>query len=185
MAQSGPSAKNAVVSAAKKRYYFAMKAYHPASGPNRPELSMTSMIDVIFLLLIFFVFTANFNELEELLPMNLTLPGSAEQKEAKTPEELDLGEIRIHVGRTTGPNGKNDIDSDRAFRWRVNRRECAAPEELAAAIQRLAAISRTVPVVITPESDVPIERVLDIYDLCRRAGLARVQFAVKRPKGAG
>ena len=166
-----------------------MKAYHPASGPNRPELSMTSMIDVIFLLLIFFVFTANFNELEELLPMNLTLPGSAEQKEAKTPEELDLGEIRIHVGRTTGSNGENgdqdDIDSDRAFRWRVNRRECAAPEELADAIQRLAAISRTVPVVITPESDVPIERVLDIYDLCRRAGLAKVQFAVNRPKGTG
>lgn len=148
-----------------------MKEYRPTHESAAPELSMTSMIDVIFLLLIFFVFTANFNELEELLPMNLTLPGTSEQKEVKTPEELDLGEIRIGVERTA--------QGGEGYLWRVNRRECGEEAELADAIARLAAISRTVPVIIAPAGDVPIERVLDIYDLCRRAGLAKIQFAVR------
>ncbi|MBR6480362.1 MAG: biopolymer transporter ExbD, partial [Thermoguttaceae bacterium] len=43
--------------------------------PRMPELKMTSMIDVIFLLLIFFVLTANFNEIEMFLRMNLSAPG--------------------------------------------------------------------------------------------------------------
>ena len=40
------------------------------------EVKMTPMIDVIFLLLIFFVCTASFRAVEEVLPTNLSLPGA-------------------------------------------------------------------------------------------------------------
>lgn len=149
------------------------RTYSPGEkggGTKAPELNMTPMIDVIFLLLIFFVFTSNFNEIEKLLPMNLSLPGTAENRETvKREEPVMIDEIRIRIESTDGEKVK----------WIINRRECATEEELAASLQKLATLTKEIPVVIAPTDNVSVENFLDVYDLCRIYGLTKIQFAVR------
>ena len=114
------------------------------------ELNLTSMIDVIFLLLIFFVFTSDFKEPEKRMPTNLSLPGTISS------------ETRPKQGRAIySVNGERVVDL----------------AELEATFNALREIDSNVPVVIAPERDVPLESALDVYDASRRVGLGRIQFA--------
>lgn len=130
-----------------------------------PELKMTPMIDVIFLLLVFFVLTANFNEIEMFLRMNLAAPG----KNAAVQPEAPKGET-VHIRAADGADGR--------LAWSVGEVVCAGREDVAAALAPLG--SREVTAVIHPTDASSVEEVLDIYGLCRQAGLKRVQFAAKK-----
>ena len=113
------------------------------------------MIDVIFLLLIFFVFTSDFKEPEKLLPTKLSDVGAVdaplEQRERASPD-----------GQLTWTIDGTRVES------------LAAVEETLADLQE---IDPTVPVVLDPERGVAIESVLDVYDRARRVGLSKIQFA--------
>lgn len=129
------------------------------------ELNLTSMIDVIFLLLIFFVFTSDFKEPEKLLPTKLSAVGAVDAPLEQ--QERDLGKITVRVAAT--PDAK--------LTWTVNGtrvESLAAVEETLSALQE---IDPTVPVVLDPERGVAIENVLDVYDRARRVGLSKIQFA--------
>ncbi len=129
------------------------------------ELNLTSMIDVIFLLLIFFVFTSDFKEPEKLLPTKLSAVGTVDAPLEQ--RERDLGKITVRVA--ANPDGQLTWTVDGA---RVE--SLAAVEETLAALQE---IDPTVPVVLDPERGVAIESVLDVYDRARRVGLSKIQFA--------
>lgn len=131
------------------------------------ELNLTSMIDVIFLLLIFFVFTSDFKEPEKLLPTKLSAVGAIVDAPPPEQEERDLGKITVRVA--ANPDGELTWTVDGA---RVE--SLAAVEETLAALQE---IEPTVPVVLDPERGVAIESVLDVYDAARRVGLSKIQFA--------
>jgi biopolymer transport protein ExbD len=45
-----------------------MKAVYHRNDNRRPDVMMTPMIDVVFLLLVFFLATASFDRLEQILP---------------------------------------------------------------------------------------------------------------------
>ena len=129
------------------------------------ELNLTSMIDVIFLLLIFFFFTSDFKEPEKLLPTKLSAVGLVDAPLEQ--QERDLGKITVRVAAS--PDG--------ALTWTV---DGARVESLAAVEETLAALQEidpTVPVVLDPERGVAIESVLDVYDRARRVGLSKIQFA--------
>lgn len=129
------------------------------------ELNLTSMIDVIFLLLIFFVFTSDFKEPEKLLPTKLSAVGVVDAPLEQ--RERDLGKITVRVAAT--PDGK--------LTWAVDGtrvESLTAVEETLAALQE---IDPNVPVVLDPERGVAIESVLDVYDRARRVGLSKIQFA--------
>lgn len=144
-----------------------MKAYFPPESRQPAELNMTSMIDVIFLLLVFFVFTANFDELEKLLPMNLSLAGSTPTgQKTNVPERAE--EVRIKIRR----------DANRGLFWVVDGDDCSTAETLGQILRRRLAAQPTV--VVSPDGDVPMESVLDVYDLCRQNGLTRIQFTAKK-----
>ncbi len=131
------------------------------------ELNLTSMIDVIFLLLIFFVFTSDFREPEKLLPTKLSGVGAITDAPPVEQTERDLGKITVRVAAS----------SDEKLTWTINGTRVdslAAIEETLSALQE---IDPTVPVVLDPERNVPIESVLDVYDRARRAGLSKIQFA--------
>ncbi|MEM7623367.1 MAG: biopolymer transporter ExbD [Planctomycetota bacterium] len=55
------------------------------------SLPMTSMIDVVFLLLIFFMVTATFAEQEETLPSALSAEGRSAQEEPLEPQIVRVG----------------------------------------------------------------------------------------------
>ena len=135
---------------------------------ERMQLRMTPMIDVIFLLLIFFVCTASFQPPEQWLPTPFSLPGSVSEA---PPLEEDVEELEQVVVHLFGPGSSP--------RWQVNERPCRTLEELAAALLQLARIDTRLPVILDPEPQVPVGEVIQSYDLARTAGFQRVQFAAR------
>ena len=130
------------------------------------EIAMTPMIDVIFLLLIFFISTSSFQPPEEVLPTNMSLPGSSSETVAIDPLEEDLDEIVVKV-----------LWRDGRPRWEVNQRRYEQLGQVGAVLSAVAGFQADLPVILDVEGVVPMENVIDVYDLCRRIGLQRIQFA--------
>jgi len=127
---------------------------------------MTPMIDVIFLLLVFFVATASFQAVEEVLPTDVRLPGVLGPAAPPDPALLDLEEIVVRVLRVDGRP-----------RWRIQEKEYERLDQVGAVLAAVARVKNDLPVILDVAGDVPLGRVIDVYDLCRRIGLAKIQFA--------
>ena len=133
---------------------------------------MTPMIDVIFLLLIFFVCTANFTPLEEILPMNTTLPGSV-PSEVLPPDLANLDAVVVQIVHSTEQGGR--------LYWQIEGNRCATLGEVQNLLRSVHSVKPDIPVVIEPENDVFMENVIDVYDVCRQVGLLQIQFSVGEP----
>ncbi|MDO5552389.1 MAG: biopolymer transporter ExbD [Planctomycetia bacterium] len=147
-----------------------MKSVFSFKRPRKPELAMTSMIDVIFLLLIFFVFTTNFDKVEKLLPTDLSLPGATQTQAVPSLQEELMGEIRVRI-----------ILDNHVLSWRINSRLCTTLDEADDILHALAELDAAVPVIINPDPEVVIGDVLALYDLCRKNGLKEIRFATQAP----
>ncbi len=137
---------------------------------GRFDVKMTPMIDVIFLLLIFFVCTASFRSPEQVLPTRLSLPGVVPSDVPPDPEQLDLEEIVVEVLW-------RNVDGRWRAQWQINDRDYGQLEEVRAVLVSVRQLKSDLPVILDVEPDVPMEDVIDVYDLCREVGLERVQFA--------
>ena len=127
------------------------------------ELMMTPIIDVIFLLLVFFVCTANFNPLEKTLPMDTTLPGSV-PVEMVHPEPVDLDVVSIQIFFDQKPY------------WQIGGNQCTSLNEVENILRSIQNVKEDIPVIIGSAENVPMENVIDVYDVCRRVGLSRIHF---------
>lgn len=144
--------------------------HHDQRG--RLDVKMTPMIDVIFLLLIFFVCTASFDigVREEILPTRLSFPGTIQSPVEIDPEVVDLDEIVVEVlWRNVGGRWQ--------ARWKINERDYDQLAEVGGVLAAIKRLKSGLPVILDVEPDVPMEDVIDVYDLCREVGLERVQFA--------
>ena len=137
----------------------------PRSNRDRFDVRMTPLIDVVFLLLIFFVCTASFRRPEELLPTNLSAVGAVETSEPTPPPE-DLGEVIVMLRQ----------EADRVA-WEVSGRRLDQPDDVRTMLASLARLKRDLPIILDVGGDVPIRYALDTYDWCRLAGFATIQFA--------
>ena len=126
---------------------------------------MTAMIDVMFLLLIFFICTTHINPLEETLPMDMTLPGSV-VAEVALPDPTDLDIVLIQ------------ISFDRVPYWQIEGNRCSSLHEVQNILRMIRDVRADIPVIIESAENVPMENVIDTYDVCRSARLSRIQFAV-------
>lgn len=147
-------------------------------GPShRPrgglELPMTPMIDVIFLLIIFFICTSSFQAPEEVLPTNLSFPGALGVKSMLDPMLEDLDEIVVKI-----------LWGDRGVAWEINKRQYASLVEVHAVLDAVAKVKSDLPVILDVDPQVPLENVIDVYDLCRHLGLQKVQFAASAEAGS-
>lgn len=134
-------------------------------GRRNIDVKMTPMIDVVFLLLIFFVCTASFQIAEHALPTYLlAVESSTAQAGPKDQPELE----RLVVA------GSQD---DGTTVWTVNQRICRTAAELQQVFAEIARIDRTLPIVFDVADDVPLGRMIEVYDLCRIAGFTSIQFA--------
>lgn len=143
----------------------------PACGVARSRVSlggaMTPMIDVVFLLLIFFLCTASFDVQEKNLATSfLTDPAATGGGQVPTTEApLDELESIAIVGEASGGG----------VAWTINNGPVAAGAgELAALLARLAAIDPAMRVTIDAAGDVPMGEVVAAYDAARAAGFGRV-----------
>ena len=128
---------------------------------------MTPMIDVVFMLLIFFVWTASFRAVELTLPSSLVTQSGGQGVESD-PELEDLERIVVRIvwdGQRPG--------------WTVND---VPANSLAAVRDRLGAVARikqNLPVLLDPVAEIPLGHVIDVYDVARQAGFQNVQFATE------
>ena len=132
--------------------------------------SMTPLIDVVFLLLIFFLWTSGFQVAEYLLPSELstTLGAAPEDSVLPPPPEADFDEIVIRL------MGNADQVS-----WQVNDVPVATPAEIYTQLETIASIVADAPVIIHPDPGIPLGFVMDAYDYARAAGFDQIQYAVQ------
>jgi biopolymer transport protein ExbD len=144
----------------------------PSAAQHRDtpiDLPMTPMIDVVFQLLIFFVWTAGFQTTEYVLPGGIsTATGAPAESERNRPPsaERDFDEVVIRILWSAGRPV-----------WRLNETPLAGLAEVRSRLQAVAAIKSDAAVVVDPAGDVPLGHVIDVYDAARRAGFRQVQFA--------
>lgn len=129
------------------------------------DVAMTPMIDVVFMLLIFFVWTASFRVAELVLPSSLITQSGSTAVELQDELE-DLERIVVRVG----------WDGQRPS-WVVNDVPVASITAVRERLSVVATINVSLPVLVDPLPSVPLGHVIDVYDLARQAGFENVQFA--------
>ena len=121
----------------------------------------------LFLLLVFFVWTAGFQIAEYILPSNVSAAaGSAVNPREAPPPEADFDNIIVRVqGNTDQPQ------------WLVNGQSMASLNQVGEMLSRIAKIKPDAPVILHPDPGIPLGTVIDAYDTARAASLKKVQFA--------
>lgn len=130
--------------------------FAPKSPSRAPALALTSMLDVIFLLLCFFVTVSVFSQWENEIAIRLP-----EAQTATEPKRLP-GELVVNV--------------DAAGAVRVN----GAALALGELTGRLAAVAKYYPgqgVIIRADKAVSYEGLVKVVDACRAAGIANFSLA--------
>lgn len=146
-----------------------MRIPHSSTMQRDFSVSMTPMIDVVFLLLIFFVCTASFQISEFVLPSPLALDGSTAEVEAVLAEP-DLERIVVGVSRSEGE-----------LRLTVNGRVCQSLARLSELLESLHKIDANLPVLLDVDDEALLGSAIDVYDRCRLAKFQRIQFVAEVP----
>jgi biopolymer transport protein ExbD len=123
------------------------------------------MIDVVFLLLVFFVWTASFGIAERLLPSDLASLSGGAGKSETDPETLDFDVVVVRL----------ELRGEQPA-WTINDRAQHSLQEVETTLGAVAAIKSDLPVVVDPQPAVPLGHVIDVYDISRRVGFSAVQF---------
>ena len=131
----------------------------PRSRPAR--LAMTSMLDVIFLLLCFFVTSSVFSQWES--EISIRLPGA---KSAEDPDRLP-GEIIANVA-SDGSVKVNGI--------------AVTLDDLASRLEKIARYYPGQAVIIRADKTVSYENLMKVIDACRGAGVWNFSLATSNEK---
>lgn len=136
---------------------------------DHASVAMTPMIDVVFLLLIFFVCAAAGAVQEAVLATDLAAAGGiASLTEPPVQEAWEL-EIRLQLTRDA-VTGATTVD--------MNGTPYTELDRLESQLRSLAQIDAGNPVVLDVGPGVEWGTVIDLYDRCRRTGLTKVNFAI-------
>ena len=136
---------------------------------NALELKMTPMIDVVFLLLIFFIWTSSFEVPEFDLPSAIAqLPqgGSEVANQLASVEPFD--EIVVRLSR-----------QDAQLMIELNEQPIESMATLKDRLAEIIAIGVQPPVIIDPAAEITMNVAVKAYDAARGAGADRVLFAAQ------
>jgi biopolymer transport protein ExbD len=128
--------------------------------PRQVELQLAPMVDVVFLLLMYFVVTWNFAKFES--EVNIAVP-KAEESSAS---EQSPGEIVISVA----PDGRVSVNNQLMSR-----------EQLADKLARVAALFPGQAVILKGDGEAEFTYVMAVLDLCQKSGIWNVAFASDQP----
>jgi biopolymer transport protein ExbD len=131
---------------------------------------MTPMIDVVFLLLVFFVWTSSFETPEFDLPSAIAEPptGEAQTSTDQPPPTEPFDEIVVRLSNqgateTIQLNGET-VDDLGQLKQRLT-------EIIALGVQP--------PVIVDPDDTITMNKAVQVYDVARSAGADRVLFAAQ------
>lgn len=139
--------------------------------------SMTPMIDVVFLLLVFFVCASVGQKPESLLPAEIGTGATESDVELpdEEPEEFPAQSVRIHLARqATG--GELAIE--------LNERPVSGAGELMRRLRRLADLDPASRILLDIEDEVSVQQFIGIYDLCQVLEFESISFVLKTGRGS-
>lgn len=126
---------------------------------ERPAIQMAPLIDIVFLLLVFFMSASIFSQLET--EINITVPvAETESETSRAP-----GEIIINIRR----------DGTLV----VNQRQLGK-DELQKMLERISRLYKGQPVIIRADRETYHENVVGVLDLCAGADIWNISFATMR-----
>lgn len=132
------------------------------------DTAMTPMIDVVFLLLVFFVWTASFQIVEQILPSEMSeLTGSDATVDVEPPPPKDFDDIVVRIG----------WDGE-APTWRINDQDVLNLSAVSEQLNTIANIQVEATVILRPEPIVPLGHVIEAYDTAKQSGFEQISFAV-------
>jgi biopolymer transport protein ExbD len=132
---------------------------------EEPTVDLTSLIDVVFLLLIFFMVSTTF-ERQALLKVDLP-EASAVEELAEIPESLELvidGEGRMFL------NDQRLVDSNVAT--------------VRAAMEQMSGGSRDLPLILRADRQTPHHYVVTVMDVAAQLGFTNLSIATDRVDGS-
>lgn len=128
--------------------------------PEPAQMQLAPMIDIVFLLLIFFIVTWQFTKSET--ELSVSVPTAQEGADP----ERQRGEIVINILA----DGTIRIES--------------VTVDLSQLLEELSPIAtqfKNQPVRIRGDGDVSYQRVVEVIDTCTKAGIWNISFATQRP----
>jgi len=135
--------------------------FRQRSQPEASGFQLAPMIDIVFLLLIFFIVTWNFSRNET--ELDVKVPTAREGKETRRA----VGEIILNV---------------KADGSVVLNRRAMNTEELEARLIELARMYPDQAVILRGDEGVPYKYIVDVLDVCRSAEIWNVAFATSKPE---
>ena len=131
------------------------------NGRKGDSVEMTSMVDVTFLLLIFFMVTAAFN-----LQKSIELPPQQSEQASRSPDQLEAAAVTVQVD----PRGSFYVMTPR---WE---QETVGKQQLTTALKRAAAETDDTPRLSVQIHELAQLRALvDVLDVGTTAGFAAVR----------
>lgn len=130
---------------------------------NQEDINLTPLIDVVFLLLIFFMVSTTFTKETHL---SLDLP---EAEGEMAPTAVDKIEILVSSDGSYAVNGQNLVNSQL--------------KTLLTAIEQESQGNKELPFIITADANVPYEKVVQVMDAAGRLGFSKLSMTTKNPTG--
>jgi biopolymer transport protein ExbD len=140
---------------------------------TRDDSFMTPMIDVVFLLLIFFVCASAGQISESHLPTPIAAAGGVQATDSVDPEKKkDKVWVKLYLeGELKG-----------STRAKLNDTEYVDWKKLRLTLQSIAELQPDSPVILDIAKKVPIGDMIDIFDTCNAAGFEDIRFATSPQK---
>ena len=130
--------------------------------------AMTPMIDVVFLLLVFFVWTASFQTIEYVLDSQVAAQqGTNASVDTQLTPPTDNEDVLIRIESVAGE-----------LVWSVSQRSATSLVDVKERLMRLAEVDASVKVILHPDPEVPLEFVIGAFDAAQLAGFTQIAFAV-------
>ena len=123
------------------------------------DINLTPLIDVVFLLLIFFMVSTTFNRESEL---SIELPAASAEAQARRPDSI---EVAIDVTGRYYVNGRQLLNTQ--------------SKTLRRALTTAAGENATPPIIISADAKTPHQAVVQVMDAARALGFVRLTFATR------
>ena len=132
------------------------------SSGDDPEVNLTPLIDVVFILLIFFMVSTTFQKESEI---NIELPEASGEPLEERKDQLEI---------VIDANGHYFIDEQQVVNTEL--------VTLKKAIQKFLGEQRDLPVVIRADRTTPYEAVIRAMDATAQLGLVNMSLATSQPE---
>lgn len=126
------------------------------------DINLTPLIDVVFLLLIFFMVSTTFNRDSEL---SIELPKASADAAVRSPQSIEVA-----------------IDARGRFYIAGRQLVNTQPQTLIQALREAAENRDAPPVIISADANTPHQAVVQVMDAARQLGLLRLTFATRLVK---